>query len=48
MLDYSPVLSAGVPTLDMIDMEKEGVVMIRAQGMQTRFVVEALVTLFMS
>ena len=48
MLDLAIVMNAGVPTLDMINMEKEGVVMIHVQEMLTRFAVEAFTILFIS
>ena len=47
MLDYNIAMNAGVPTLDMIDMEREVVVVIHVKEMQTRFVVEAFTILFM-
>ena len=48
MLDLAIAMNAGVLTQAMIDMEKELVVMIHVQEMQTRFVVEACVSLFIS
>ena len=47
MLDLAIVMNARVPTLVMIDMEQEVVVMIHVQEMQTRYVAGAGTTRFM-